>query len=260
MSTPSGALDLQIQAPFDAAALRRWLAARAVPGVEEVAGHQYRRVLTAAGGLATLDLELGPDRVVARLSSGDRPEARTAALRATRALVDADGDPEAVLAVLGHDPHLGPLVRANPGLRCPGTVDPDELAVRAVLGQQVSVLAARTLAERLARDLGEPLRQPDGALRRAFPTPAALATLTVEDLAMPRAAGASAHRPRGRAGERLRRPARRQRRCEERPARTAGHRSLDRGLRDDASARRPRRVPRRGSRTAPGRPRPRSAR
>ncbi len=186
MSEPGVALDLQIQAPFDGTALRGWLTARAVPGVEEVAGPRYRRVLRVPDGLATLDLEFGPDRVAARLSGGGGPDARTAAVRATRALVDADGDPAAVLAVLGHDPHLGPLVRANPGLRCPGTVDPAELAIRAVLGQQVSVLAARTLAGRLARDLGEPLLEPDGALRRAFPTPAALASLTVEDLPMPR--------------------------------------------------------------------------
>jgi AraC family transcriptional regulator of adaptative response / DNA-3-methyladenine glycosylase II len=102
-----------------------------------------------------------------------------------RALFDLDADPDAVDRALGADPHLAPLVAARPGLRSPGHVDPHELAVRAVLGQQVTVAAARTLAGRLTARYGEPLPAPSGGLTGLFPTAAALAEADDEDLAMP---------------------------------------------------------------------------
>ncbi len=92
-------------------------------------------------------------------------------------------------ARLGADPLLGPLVRAAPGRRVPGHPDAAELAVRALLGQQISVAAARTLAGRLTAELGEPLREPRGGVTHRFPTPAALAALDPESLPMPRARG-----------------------------------------------------------------------
>jgi AraC family transcriptional regulator, regulatory protein of adaptative response / DNA-3-methyladenine glycosylase II len=112
---------------------------------------------------------------------------RDAAIAASRALLDLDADPAAILAALGDDPLIGPLVRADPGRRVPGHPDPHELAVRAVLGQQVSVAAARTLAGRLAAAHGEPIDDPDGGgLTHAFPTAAALAAIDPTTLAMPR--------------------------------------------------------------------------
>ncbi|WP_372788187.1 AlkA N-terminal domain-containing protein [Paraconexibacter sp.] len=198
MSTRRLALDVDVRPPFDGAALLRWLGARAVPGVEEVTGIRYRRVLPLPSGPVVLEVDLGADRAAAALivpadtasdgrgSGVGESEARALVPAAVRALVDGDVDPSAVLAALGGDPHLGPLVRARPGLRCPGTVDPAELAVRAVLGQQVSVAAARTVAGRLAADLGLPLAAPSGTLRWAFPTPQALATLAPDSLPMPR--------------------------------------------------------------------------
>jgi AraC family transcriptional regulator of adaptative response / DNA-3-methyladenine glycosylase II len=89
--------------------------------------------------------------------------------------------------VLGGDPWLGPLVAKRPGLRSPGHVDAHELAVRAVLGQQVTVAAARTLAGRLAARYGAPLPEPSGGLTRLFPSPASLAEADPADLAMPAA-------------------------------------------------------------------------
>jgi AraC family transcriptional regulator, regulatory protein of adaptative response / DNA-3-methyladenine glycosylase II len=89
-------------------------------------------------------------------------------------------------AHLGSDPVLGPLVTAQPGLRVPGTADGGELAIRAVLGQQVSLAAARTLAARLVAAAGMPLPEPDGALTHAWPAPEAIVEVA-PSLPMPRA-------------------------------------------------------------------------
>ncbi len=162
--------------PFDGEALLRWLDARAVPGVEEVAGNRYRRVL---GDRTVLDVGLGGDHVVLHAGSAT----------VATALLDLDADPAGVAAVLGGDPVLGPLVVQRPGLRRPGTVDPAELAVRAVLGQQVSVAAARTLAARLTVAVGAPVPGAGGSLTHAFPSMAALAGLDPEALPMPSSRG-----------------------------------------------------------------------
>ena len=98
-----------------------------------------------------------------------------AAVQRSRALLDLDSDPLAVVEALGHDALLGPLVRAVPGRRVPGHVDGHELAVRAVLGQQVSLAGAATLAARLVTAYGEPLERPLGAVTHLFPSAAALA-------------------------------------------------------------------------------------
>ncbi|WP_440902354.1 toprim domain-containing protein, partial [Actinosynnema sp.] len=96
-------------------------------------------------------------------------------------------DPAEVDAALAADPVLAPLVTAAPGRRVPRTTDPQELAVRAVLGQQVSTAAARTHAARLVLDRGEPVDDPEGGLTHLFPTPRALLEVDPETLAMPRA-------------------------------------------------------------------------
>ena len=106
-----------------------------------------------------------------------------------RALLDADADPAAIDAALAADPLLRELVAARPAAACPGCVDPAEIAVRAVLGQQVSVAAARTQAARLTERCGERLPEPAGAVTHLFPAPAALAALDPEELPMPRARG-----------------------------------------------------------------------
>ncbi len=120
----------------------------------------------------------GPDREALRLTlSPDLAGALPQALAAARRLADLDCDPQAVGAVLGE------LAAGAPGLRLPGAADPFEMAVRAVLGQQVSVAAARTVAARLARTLGTPIETPWAALDRVFPSAERLAACSVDDIA-----------------------------------------------------------------------------
>ena len=181
---------LAAREPFDGDALLDFLAPRCVPGVEEVADGTYRRTLRLPHGPGVVALTPGPDsvRCALRLTSlADLP----VAVERSRRLFDLDADPAAVLDVLGDDPVVGPLVRKRPGLRVPGHVDGAEVAVRAVLGQQVSVAGARTLAGRLAAAYGDPLPSPDGTLTHLFPSAGSLAAIDPASLPMPRARAAA---------------------------------------------------------------------
>ena len=178
-------LRLPYRAPLDAAGLIAFLAQRAVPGVEEATETGgYRRSLRLPHGAGVAELEPADGHVRARLWLDDLRDLAAAAQRC-RGLLDLDSDPETVADALGSDPLLGPVVRAAPGRRVPGHVDGHELAVRAVLGQQVSVAAAATHAERLVRDLGEPLARPRGTVTHLFPSMPALAASDPANLAMP---------------------------------------------------------------------------
>ena len=186
-------LRLAVRRPFAAAALLAFLAVRAVPGVEQVDGSTYRRTLRLphGHGFAALSLDeaagngTGFVRCVLRVS--DLRDLASAVERCRR-LLDLDADPVAVDEQLGADPWLARLVDHRPGLRVPGHVDGNEIAVRAVLGQQVSVAAARTLAGRLVLAYGEPVDAGDGA-SRLFPSVEVLAEVSPEGIAMPRARG-----------------------------------------------------------------------
>jgi AraC family transcriptional regulator of adaptative response / DNA-3-methyladenine glycosylase II len=152
------------------------LATTAVPGVEEWRDGAYRTTmrLPRGAGIAALRPTANHIECILRLADvRDLP----AAIARCRRLLDLDADPAAVDAALRVDPALAPLVDAHPGRRVPHTVDPGEFAVRAVLGQQVSTLAARTLAGRLTAALGDRIEDPDGELTHLFPSPAALAGL-----------------------------------------------------------------------------------
>jgi AraC family transcriptional regulator of adaptative response / DNA-3-methyladenine glycosylase II len=182
------AIHLPYRAPLDTAALFGFLERRAVPGVEEVAGDAYRRSLRLAGGPGAVELRSGPGRVRATFRLAG-PDDLADAIARCRRLLDLDADPARIVGALGDDPVVGHSVRAAPGLRVPGHVDPDELAIRAVLGQQVSLGAAATIAGRLAREHGEPLPAPWGSVTHLFPTPEALAGLDPEALPMPASRG-----------------------------------------------------------------------
>lgn len=174
---------LAARRPFAAAPLLAYLAARAIPGVEEVEGRTVRRALSLPHAPATVALEVGAGGATARLALGD-PRDREAALAACRALLDLDAEPLEIDAALARDAALAPLVAAAPGLRSPGAAESAEVLFRAIAGQQVSVAAARTVLGRLAREHGE---SPAGARLRPFPSPERLASVDPGRLPMPRA-------------------------------------------------------------------------
>ncbi|MBD0293344.1 MAG: DNA-3-methyladenine glycosylase 2 family protein [Jiangellaceae bacterium] len=174
----AGAIELRLayRRPADISGLVGFLAARAVPGVEELTGRTYRRSLQLPHGTGIAELTPADGYLQATLWLAD-PRDLPAAVSRCRRLFDLDADNAAVDDVLGADPLLRPLVAATPGRRVPGAVDGDELAVRAILGQQISVAAARRLAERLVQAYGKPLDAPRGAVTHTFPSAMALAAV-----------------------------------------------------------------------------------
>jgi AraC family transcriptional regulator of adaptative response / DNA-3-methyladenine glycosylase II len=150
-------LRLPYREPLHAAALLDFLAARAIPGVDDLAGGpdghgwgrcRYRRGLRLPHGTAQVDLAVRPGHVEAVLHLADLRDLAPAVARCRR-LLDLDADPAAVDAVLSADPALAPSVAKEPGVRVPGAVDGFEIAIRAVVGQQVSVAGARSVLGRL---------------------------------------------------------------------------------------------------------------
>lgn len=169
------ALELSFVAPLEPSNLFGHLAATAVPGVEEYRDGWFRAALRLPHGAAVLAAALPEGGVVpAVVVLADRRDEKEATRR-IRTMLDLDADPAAVGAVLGRDRVLRPLVDAAPGRRVPGSADPAGMALRAVLGQQVSTAAARTHAARLVRAFGAPVDDPDGGLTALFPDAAVLA-------------------------------------------------------------------------------------
>lgn len=187
------ALRLPLRFPFDATSLFSFLEERALPGVEAVRGHAYSRTIESLGsaGVLTVSKNANEDFLVLSLSLPPGPDLLDIVRRAGR-VFDVDADPLAIAEVLGRDPLLAPLVAARPGLRVPGAWDPFELSVRAILGQQVSVRGARTLAGRLVAAFGRPL--PGGStdgLTHLFPSPAALAKADLSGIGIPKTRAAA---------------------------------------------------------------------
>jgi len=190
--TPLG-LRLAYRAPIDLDRMFGFLAARAIPGVESAEGDRYFRTIQLPNGTGIASLgpflrPRDPGYLDCELELEDLRDL-TAAVQRCRRLLDLDADPEAVTGNLSADPVLGPLARAHPGRRSPGHVDGNELALRAVLGQQVSVAAARRLGARLVAAYGKPLSRPDGPLTHCFPSVETLAAADPAELPMPRARG-----------------------------------------------------------------------
>lgn len=177
--------------PLDRSQLLAFLARRAVPRVESVEGTVYSRSLRLPRGAGTVSIDLRDDGpLLATFRLADLADLR-AALQRIRRLLDLDADPVAVAEHLAADPALAALVADRPGLRSPGHPDGGELLVRAVLGQQVSVAGARTLAARLVEHHGEEL--PAGVavagVDRLFPSSNAIAACDPATFAMPLARG-----------------------------------------------------------------------
>ncbi|WP_373694821.1 DNA-3-methyladenine glycosylase family protein [Kineococcus terrestris] len=174
-------LSLPAASPLALTPLRRFLAAHAVPGLERhdpVTG-EHARLVPGAGGPVAVSVRLGGEGPAGavEVEVADGPDPAGVAARVARWL-DLDADTRAPEAALARDELLGPLVRARPGLRVPRAVDGAETALLTVLGQQVSLAAARTFAGRLVAAHGRP--GPGGL--RAFPEPAVLAAAGPEAL------------------------------------------------------------------------------
>jgi AraC family transcriptional regulator, regulatory protein of adaptative response / DNA-3-methyladenine glycosylase II len=182
-------LRLPFRAPIDLRRVFGFLAARAVPGVEVVTEDEYRRTLSLPNGWGILCLRLVPDAgwVECELALRDLRDVTTAVQRARR-LLDLDADPLAVSGFFDGDPVIGPLARACPGRRSVGAVCGEEIALRAVLGQQVSVAAARRLGGLLTQRCGALLPAAgSGELTHVFPDAGAVAAVDPDSLPMPRA-------------------------------------------------------------------------
>ncbi len=174
-------LRLAFRRPLSPENLFGHLAATAVPGVEEVRDGAYRRTLRLPHGTGIAELRPGDAFVDCRLALEDLRDL-AAAISRCRWLLDLDADPEAIDEQLSGDPGLRPSIARHPGRRVPRTVDGAELAIRVVLGQQISTAAARTLGATISARWGEPVRDAEGGLSRLFPAPCALREF---DVAMP---------------------------------------------------------------------------
>lgn len=183
-----GALSLRlpVRTPFAFEGVFGHLAACAVPGCEEVRDGAYRRTLRLPHGNGIVSLTPAADHVRCGLILDDFRDL-TAAITRCRRLLDLDADPEAVVESLSDDLELAPVVAKAPGQRIPRTVDEDELAVRVVLSQQVSIKAARTHARRLLLAHGEQITDPAGGLTHVFPSVDRLADIDPDQLALPQA-------------------------------------------------------------------------
>jgi AraC family transcriptional regulator of adaptative response / DNA-3-methyladenine glycosylase II len=194
-ATGSVTMRLAVRTPFAGRALLDFLAHHLVPGVEVAGEGWYARTLDLPHGPGTVRLDLADAhetgqtaQVTATFELHDLRDTASAVER-TRRLVDADCDPLAVDAHFAGDPVIGPLVRRQAGLRVPGQVDGDEVAVRTVIGQQVSVAGACTVTGRLVAEHGRPVSSAIPGLTHLFPDAATLAGLDPERLPMPRSRG-----------------------------------------------------------------------
>ncbi len=177
--------DLRYRPPLDWDGLLAFLAPRAIPGVELVADGTYRRSIALAGERGWFEVSPAP-RAALRLSVGFPDAAQVLRIvSAVRRMFDLDADPMSIGDVLAQDSFLAPMVKARPGLRVPGAWDGLELGVRAILGQQVSVRGATTLAGRLVERFGETLPAPIEGLTHTFPSASTIGRARVEALGIP---------------------------------------------------------------------------
>ncbi len=184
--------EIDVVQPFDGAALLSFLGRRCIAGVEAYAVvddvPHYARTVRLTNRPGIIDLAWTGVSLVARTWTAtiDRSEAMAMISR----LCDTRAEAPAIASQLAEDPALASLVAAHPGLRVPGTIDPDELACRALIGQQISLAAAAVCAAKLAVRYGEPVTPADPRrhrLHRLMPTAAALAAADPAELPMPRA-------------------------------------------------------------------------
>ncbi|BDU15832.1 DNA-3-methyladenine glycosylase 2 family protein [Lysobacter auxotrophicus] len=189
-------LRLGYRPPYDFAAMLDFLRGRALPGVEVVDEHGYARVIGPIERPGWLRVSAWPDgkhggeHALKLELHGPAPSQLLEIVQRLRRMFDLDADPQAIADTLSRDPRFAPLLALRPGLRLPSGWDGFEIAVRAIIGQQVSVAAARTLASRLAHKYGQALPTPfadarvSGALTHLFPTPEALVDADLETIGL----------------------------------------------------------------------------
>lgn len=183
-------LKLEFSGPYAAASILAAIVAHAVPGLEraDAASGSVTRLISTSRGPVLATVVIAPDRIDLSVGTADAT-ALAEVVAIVRRWLDLDAEPDRIGAALSADPLLAPLVRARPGLRVLGSVDGFETAVTTVLGQQVSLAAARTFAGRLVVAYGTPVADdqpasagaPPDALH-SFPTPARLAASTPDEL------------------------------------------------------------------------------
>ncbi|MFV3306748.1 DNA-3-methyladenine glycosylase family protein [Pseudomonas sp. NY15181] len=185
-SPTSRIIHLPYRAPWSWQQFHEHFALRSLGGVECLSPERYARSVRIgdeAGWFSVRPLE---DRAELELEVHLAPQHAEALAARVRKMFDLDSDPSHIAEHLGNDPLLGPLIRQAPGLRLPTAFDPFEQAVRAIVGQQVTVKAAVTIVGRLVQRLGEPLPdETEGQPSRLFPTPQALADADLAGIGMP---------------------------------------------------------------------------
>ncbi|MEO6472589.1 MAG: AlkA N-terminal domain-containing protein [Aeromicrobium sp.] len=180
-------LRLAVRQPFHKQGLLDFLGTRSISGVEHVDGDVYARVISLTHGTGVVQLTLHDDHVDCELELEDLRDTAVAVERC-RNLLDLDADPISIADVLSADLILEPLVAAAPGLRLPSQVDGFEVAVRAIVGQQVSVAGARTILGRFAQTYGTPVGfelAAEHGLTHAFASPEVMAEAEPTTLSMP---------------------------------------------------------------------------
>jgi AraC family transcriptional regulator of adaptative response / DNA-3-methyladenine glycosylase II len=186
------ALRLAYRPPYDWQHVRGFLATRAVPGVERVDADAYARTVACEGGPAIIRVRALPGENALELRVGGAPPAMLLQLSAiARRVFDVAADPQRIAAELRGDALVGPLLRQRPGLRIPGAWDPFECAVRAVLGQQVSVAAGRTFASRLVARAGTAIAGTSDGLTHLFPDARGVAAARLDGLGLTRSRAAT---------------------------------------------------------------------
>ena len=185
---PHGDIELSLpyRSPYDWPAMLDFLRRRAIPGIETVGADSYARSGQIDGMQGVVEVRPGAGNVLRARVRFANLSALPGIIGRLRRVFDLGADPEAIAGHLGQDPILAPLVQDRPGLRLPGAWDGFELAMRAVLGQQITVPGAVRLAARLVAAYGDRLAEPDGELTHVFPAPEALAVADLASLGMPR--------------------------------------------------------------------------
>ncbi|MEN8008630.1 MAG: AlkA N-terminal domain-containing protein [Candidatus Krumholzibacteriota bacterium] len=176
---------LAYRPPYDWPSLISFLEGRAIPGVEHVTPEAYRRTIAVNGTAGILEVSpvAGRNHLLMQVSLPDL-EGVIGLVSRVRRMFDCGADPEVIGSHLAHDPLLAPLVERRPGLRLPSAWDPFEMTVRAILGQQISVKGATTIAGRLVERLGTPLDAPREGLTHLFPSPGVVAASDLTGLGL----------------------------------------------------------------------------